>query len=235
MEEKNFLDEFAGQGYDNLSSDDYQLPFLQILQSSATQCVEKSNDYIEGAKPGMFYHNLTNQIFGKCVNVTPLYCEKVWLEFKPNRGGFVAKHEPNSFVPDKTDFSNWKNAAGNTIIEYYNFYCILTDFPENGIVVIPFKKSGIPQAKNWNSLISYVKAPSGKQAAFFSSIWTLTANYNENIKGSWYGVSSVTRVDYAGKELFYDYIKPSLSALESAKVDYKQLTSNIEEDDNIQF
>jgi len=224
-QKENFLDEFAGQGYDNLSSEDYQIPFVKILQSQSTQCnVDVSEDYIEGAKPGMFYNTITNKLYGDTMRLIPVNFEKVWIEWKKDRGGFIDRHEPNSFVPDKTDFSNWTNEVGNTITEYYNFFCVIADCPEDGIVVVSMSGSTIKQAKSWNSQISYTRLPDGKQAPYFSSIWELKTAFFQNDKGTWYSVGNVKRINFIDKKIFIGFVSPAKHSLDSSKVDYQQLT-----------
>lgn len=236
MEEQNldYLEQCAGEGYENLRSEDYQIPFLRVLQSQSTQCIKKSPDYIEGAEPGMFYNNITKELYRDVVRVIPLDCRKIWMEFKPNRGGFVAMHEPRSFVPDTTDFSKWKNPEnGNIISEFYNFFCLIADCPEDGIIIVPMSGSTIKQAKSWNSQISYVKLPSGKQASYYSSIWELSTAFFENNKGTWYSIGSIKRVNYASKNTLESFVNPARLSLDSSKVDYKQLESS--EEDNVQY
>jgi hypothetical protein len=237
VQETDFLEECAGQGFDNISSDDCQIPFLRILQPQSTQCQRDGDDYIEGAEPGMFYNTLTNKVYDKALKVIPIYFDKVWLEWKPNRGGFVGRHMPNSFVPDKSNFSEWKNEVNNIITEHFNFYCILADYPEEGILVLSLAGSSITHAKNWNSQISYVRLPSGNTAAYYSSVWELKTAFNKNDKGSWHAIgakkTNVRRLRYITKDELTKFVKPALELTGSMKLDYKQIETTIKNETDL--
>lgn len=225
MEENiNFLEQFAGQGFENITANDCEIPFLRILQLNATQCLEGSEDYIKGSKPGFFRNTVSDKVYSSSVKLIPLFSERVWLEFKPNRGGFVTRHEPDSFMPDKTDFSNWRNPEnGNTIVEFYNFYCLLADFPEEGPIILSLSSTSIKVAKKWNSLILSVRLQSNKIAPYYSSIWEITTGLCKNDKDSWQGIKSIKRIGFVTESLLKDFILPGRKTIDSSKVDYTQL------------
>jgi hypothetical protein len=229
-ENLNFLDQFEGQGFDKLSGEDYQIPFLRILQSLSPQCNKNGDNYVLGAEPGLFYNTVTNRIYGKTVRVIPVDFEKVWLEFKPNRGGFVARHEPNSIRVDKSNFSSWKTEYGHEIVESYNFYCLLPDFSEDGLTVFTLNSSGIKHAKNWNSQISFTRTDSGKKAPYFSSVWELKSTYNKNDKGTWFSIGSNTtnirRDRFITADEYKDQVRPAKEIISSLSIDYAQIEAN---------
>src|SRR4030066_1543838 len=113
----DFLEEIAGQGTENIAMDDMKTPFLVILQQNSPQCVKGNSAYVKGAEAGFFFNSLTQKIYGPEIEFIPLCVIKEWLEWKPNRGGFAGKHAPNSVKVNKEDFSHWRLANGNEIVE----------------------------------------------------------------------------------------------------------------------
>ena len=57
-----FADDVA-KGFDNMTQDDLALPYVRILGQLSAQVNEGDGKYIEGAKPGMIYNNVTHEIF----------------------------------------------------------------------------------------------------------------------------------------------------------------------------
>ena len=55
--------EDVASGFDNMTQDDLALPYVRILGQLSAQVNEGDGKYIEGAKPGMIYNNVTHEIF----------------------------------------------------------------------------------------------------------------------------------------------------------------------------
>lgn len=222
---KNFLEEYAGQGFENLESTDLQIPFLKIFQSLSPQIDRDSEEYVKEAEPGLFYNSCSNEIYGKKVKVIPIDFEKIWLEWKPDRGGFLAYHKPGSIEVDTSNFSKWTTKNGTVVTEHYNFYCILPDYPEQGILILSLSSSGVKFAKSWNRHISYVRLSNNKIAPFFSSIWQLETVKQKNDKGSWYGInqSTIYRDRFITENELNNYVLPAKKSIDATKIDYKQL------------
>ena len=195
MVEKNFLEEFANDGYQNIGREECKIPFLRILQPLNKQCQEGSDSYIKGAVAGLFYNTITNKLYGKTIKVIPIDFDRNWLEWKPNRGGFVASHIPDSIKVDKSQFNKWLTLNGNIITEHYNFYCLIADHLEDDIVIFSMSSSSICHAKNWNSLISYTKLGSGQRAPYYSSVWELETSFNQNDKGNWFSIGNASKTN----------------------------------------
>ena len=95
-----FADDVAS-GFDNMTQDDLALPYVRILGQLSAQVNEGDGKYIEGAKPGMIYNNVTHEIFDgkKGIKVVPCYYKKDYPEKSDKGDGnplTVATHLPNS-------------------------------------------------------------------------------------------------------------------------------------------
>ena len=226
---KSFLDEHAGEGTDNITTDDLAIPFLKIAQALSPEIDDDTPEYIPDLKLGMLFNSLTKHIYGKEINLIPLRFQKIWLEWKPKRGGLVGRHEPGTVEVDKTDFSEWVTPTGNVIQETYMFYCLVEGKLEEGPLLFPLQSTGIKHAKNWNSQILMTRLDSGNQAPFFSSAWTITVDKYKNDQGTYYQIggktTNIERDRFITEKEFNEYIFPTyenIKQLES-KVDFKAL------------
>lgn len=231
-EQIDFLSEV--QDINNVNLSDISIPFLRILQQLSPQCVKNTDEYIQGAEAGKFINSVTGRIYGDSIKVVPLVYEKVWLEWKPNRGGFVAKHLPESIKVDKSDYSEWKTPDGNIVQETMNYYCFLPDFPEDNIVILSITSSGLKYARSWNTQIVTTRLDNGAKAPFFSSVWELSTKFNKNDQGSWYTIGiasspSIKRLRFITKEEYDTYVKTMLldSKDISNKLDYSQAETKL--------
>ncbi len=225
--EVGFLDDFAGEGTHNFSGDDFQIPFLKILQPQSAKLLKNSDEYIEGAEAGMFYNSISNKVYGNELNLIVMKYERKWLEFKPARGGFVASHEPDTITVDKSNYSNWTTPEGNTITETYNYFVSFADMPDEGVLVFSLSGSSIRHAKNWNTLLAGSKLPSRKQAPIFANVWNVKTIYNQNEKGQWYApgakTSAIKSMGLIKKDLFVSLVEPAKKLLESNTAKYEAL------------
>lgn len=234
-DDSSFLNDMAGVGFDNITTEDRSIPFLRVLQPLSPQIEEDSEEHIPGAKPGMFFNTVTNKLYGMEINLIPIRFQKVWLEWQPNRGGLVDRHEPGSIEVDRTDFSTWKYGE-NIIQETFMFYCLIADNLEDGPIIFPLQSTGIKHAKNWNSMIIMTKLPNGKQAPYFSSVWHLEVEKYKNDKGTYYQIggkkSHITRERFITEKEFQNYVQPCFKELKQLeqRVDYAQLETNYVEE-----
>ena len=190
-----------GQGFENMKGDAFSIPMLLIAQpTSKAMLAEDSN-----IKLGDFYNSITNESFGKELEIIPCYYKQVWLEWKPNMGGLVGRHLPGSIPVVGDTYTGMKTQEGNIIEENWIYYVMIVGKEEQGVFQFSLKSSGLKYAKKWNSLISLTKLANGKQAPFFSSSWTIKSYKNENDQGVWYTIGSkseseIKRVDFINRE-----------------------------------
>src|SRR4051812_18023234 len=83
---------YANQGFEDMSRDDYAVPFLGVLQSNSPLLQDHAT-----AKQGMLFNTVTQKVYdgkeGVCF--VPAHREHVVVEWKPrdSGGGFVAIHQ----------------------------------------------------------------------------------------------------------------------------------------------
>lgn len=230
-EDIGFMEEIAGQGYENIGQEDISTPYLKVAQALSPELDKEEDAYIEALEVGMFFNSLTSKVYGREINLIPVHYEKSWMEWKPDRGGLVGKHEPFSIQVDKTDFSKWK--YGNNIIsDTLMFYCFVEGHMEDGPLVYALTGSGIRHGKNWNTQIMMTKLPSGSRAPYFSSVWKLNTTKQKNEQGTWYQIggkkSNIVRSRFITSKEYTELIAPIREDLNrlTSSVDYKQLESS---------
>jgi hypothetical protein len=183
-----------------VSSDvsDNLVPLIYILQAQSPQALPKSPDFIEGATAGAIW--LRNapkdqQIVDgdEGILFQPCHFDKVWIEWKPDRGGFVARHkerpaaaEQKTKDPKKPDRLHWEMPNGNVVVETreHSGFVHLDDgtrFP----YTIPFSSSGHTVSRGWMTSMNR-KVVGGSIADSFCYLYRLTTQFRENDDGSWF-------------------------------------------------
>jgi hypothetical protein len=89
--------EEAGGGFEDVTSKDLAIPFLNILQSNSPQVVDEDP---EGCKPGMIYNTVTRELFDsdKGAIFLPCHTEAQFVEWVPrdDGGGYVGSFDAGS-------------------------------------------------------------------------------------------------------------------------------------------
>lgn len=143
------------RGSENVGTDDLVIPRLELVQSLSPCLDESSADYIEGAKAGMLFNNVTRQLYGNSVEVIPVYFMKEYIIWKDRKkgGGFVeafttmeAAESVRKSLPDADDHRTNDTA---------NHFCLLRN-PETGQledIVVSMAVTKLKVSRTWNSLI----------------------------------------------------------------------------------
>ena len=86
-----FLQKDVVRGSEEVGMDDITIPRIGLIQDLSPQIKKTKPEYIEGAEVGMFYNNVTKELYGKDMTIIPVYCKKEWVVWKLRKhgGGFV--------------------------------------------------------------------------------------------------------------------------------------------------
>lgn len=173
-----------GAGTQNVTATDLSTPIISVLQSNSPQCKRSDPKYIEGAKEGDLYNNVTNEVYDgeHGLVVVPCYFEKVFIEWRPNRGGLVGIHKSDTPLRDQVKMV--KNAegkdiptlpSGNNLIETNQHYVLLLtegNAPEGA--VISMASSQLKSSRLWNTLIKKVQLQDSKGNFFVPASYYMT-------------------------------------------------------------
>lgn len=159
----------SGAGVDSMGMDDVAVPYLYVLQSNSPQVNPDADDYIEGAKPGMFYNNVSNEIYdGRTEGLIVIPCayERKYVEWVPrdSGGGYVADHDIGSNIlsectPNEKGIPCLKN--GNLIVETAYHYVYFKN-PNDGQwdqIIIPMKSTFLKKSRRWNKTLMATLIP----------------------------------------------------------------------------
>lgn len=185
-----------GVGTEGMSTNDTALPFLKVLSKSSDEI-----DSIDGAKPGMFYNSVTDELFDgqKGLHIIPCHYVRQYLEWAPRGSGTgspVNIYPANSDILTKThkepgDYRDYLD-NGNYIDATANFYVlVLRDGGHIMPALIVMKSTQLKKARKWNSTMKQIQL-TGKDGrkynpAIFSHVYHVTAAPESNDKGKWYG------------------------------------------------
>ena len=120
------IEALAGAGLEETSSEDFAIPFIQIVQSNSSERLLDA----EGSKPGVFIDTTTEEVFSEDgMEVIPCMYQRQWVEWIPYDagGGFVASHDIDSPVIKTAVRSGNKDFLpnGNELQNTGQFYCLV--------------------------------------------------------------------------------------------------------------
>jgi len=188
----------AGLGLENITKDDIMIPRLSILQALSPQVNKRDGAYIEGAEQGLIFNNVTDKLYDgdKGITVVPISFRKAHLEWKANRGGFVADHGASSeclVACERGPRGEHITTEGNEIVPTSEFFVyVLGEDDSYAPASISMSKSQNKKARQWNSMMqSLVIQVQDKRvpAAAFWNAYQLSTVPQENDQGTWFGWS----------------------------------------------
>lgn len=159
----------SGAGVDSMGVDDVAVPYLYVLQTNSPQVNPDHDSYIDGAKSGMFFNNVSNEVYDgreEGIIVIPCAYERKYVEWVPrdSGGGYVADHDIDSGILNETT-PNDKGipclANGNLIVETAYHYVYMKN-PINGVweeIIIPMKSTFLKKSRRWNKTLMATLIP----------------------------------------------------------------------------
>lgn len=201
MAEYGAYADYAGAGFENQTSDDYSIPFLQILQALSPQLQE--NDSL---RQGMILNTVTGEVWDgkKGIAFVPATTQHVYVEWKPREqgGGFVGIHEVNSDLVNhakaaSSEYGKYSTPDGNELIETFYVYGIALDDDGNASeAVLAFSSTKIKKYKGWMTKAKTIQIPlpDGRRipAPLFAHRYRLKTVSEKNNKGQFFNWDAIT-------------------------------------------
>ena len=187
------LEEFAGQGLDDLDSSDRSVPFLKVLEKNSPEI-----EAVDGAKAGMIIDTATLKLY-ETIRFVPACREHTFVEWVPidNGGGLVASYGMGEDIAKwaKTQRGKISLRNGNDLVETFYLFGIL--LPEEGDdegepkpVVVSFTSTRI---KTYKSIVnrsdSIMLLGSGGRkfkAPWFCHVWRIGTLKKVDGNQSWF-------------------------------------------------
>jgi hypothetical protein len=196
---KDILFEDQGSGAEGIDTQDLMIPRISILQQGSPQISKRDSEYVEGAESGSIFNTVTRiaKDGEQGITVLPIKYRRAYIEWKPNRGGFVRDHGNNGSILDQCeqDQATFKhiNSEGNEIVttaEYFLF--MLDDAGGYETALLSMSGSQLKKSRRWNSMMSQLKLPKPDKTGYFNpamfyTCYKLTTCPEENDLGSWFG------------------------------------------------
>jgi len=200
MAEYGAYADYAGAGFENQTSDDYSIPFLQILQALSPQLQE--NDSL---RQGMILNTVTGEVWDgkKGIAFVPATTQHVYVEWKPRNagGGFVGIHEVNSDLVNhakaaSAEYGKYSTPDGNELIETFYVYGIALDDDGNASeAVLAFSSTKIKKYKGWMTKAKTIQIPlpDGRRipAPLFAHRYRLKTVSDKNNKGQFFNWDAI--------------------------------------------
>jgi len=203
-----------GSGFEDMNQDTMAIPFIRVVQALSPQKKKSKAEYIPNCEDGDIINTITKRIYEQPLRFIVGKFERYYIEWKPNRGGFVQALSPE-IVETNTDryqmVPNNKGGmkladvvSGNDVVETYVYYIVLPDYPEDSVCIMSLYSSQLKEAKKLNRIMNTTFIPgTGDKAAPFFLVFTLTTVEMSKDDHDWMGVrfdfeSLVTReqLDY---------------------------------------
>lgn len=182
---------YAGQGLDDLSTEDKGLPFFEVLQPLSPEV-----DDIPGAVAGMIINKATKELYDT-IRFVPACRAHVYTEWVPrdDGGGLVAQHELTSPVVadarSKQRVGKFILPNGNELIETFYLYGLVLDENDNPTpAVISFTSTKIAAYKQLTTRADSLmfRTADGRKLKFpwFAHTWKLGTEKKKKDKYTWF-------------------------------------------------
>ena len=211
------LTELAGQGIDQIT--DVKTLYLKLAQDITDETKKAKPNYIPGLEAGMFFCPVTKKIYGTTVDVIVLATRKAYFLLDDD-GEFKGAEDRIQPSWKRDVAGSLRTEEGYKAIVTYSFLVVTPDDLEHKMV-LTLKNTDVPAAKDWNTLIKELRLENGAPCPIFGGVWTLSANFREGKKGSWYSIStgngsSIKFKGFIDDELVDDIAAASKLAIETS-------------------
>lgn len=217
----------TGGGFENTTSDDYAIPFITLLQKMSPQVDEDDSGFIKGAKVGMFFNSVTQEMTSETIRVVP--CARVreiveWID-REEGGGMVGRFDVDDpiVLNARRDGAKMFHAEnGHSLMDTrYHYVLVLKDDGTYEQAVISMASTQIKASKQWMTRMRswMVDGPNGMfNPPMYGQIWTLDRLRQENDSGSWYGFALKGEPELVGDGELYAVAKGFGQMAESNEV-----------------
>ena len=221
----------AGDGQQNVTTEDMAIPFIRILQKMSKQLSKRDGAYIDGASEGDIFNNVTGQLWDGDEGVVVIPCAfnfKV-LEWTPLNagGGLVGTYGRDESLPKFTtdDDGNRITSDGTELIDTAEHFVLIVEDGHIEQGVVSMANSQLRVSRKWNSIIGQqqIMTQAGpKPKPRYGTMYRLKSAGASNDSGDW----SIWDVSIEGPVqdiIIYRAAKAFSSAVNSGDVQAKHV------------
>ena len=130
--DESILLQDAGAGQEGMNKEDLMIPRISILQQMSPQVNKRDGAYVQGAEPGFILDSVAQVAIDgeKGITVVPISYRRAHIEWKPDRGGLVADHGPDSACLEKCTRGSrgeYLTDEGNEIVPTGEYFVFVVD------------------------------------------------------------------------------------------------------------
>ena len=223
-------------GFGEINVNTMSIPFIRILQDLSPQVKKKKPEYIEGAESGMIFNTVNEALYEAPLKFVVGKFERYYIEWKPDRGPFVAQHLPENIERRMNEFTKddkgkmYHKQSGNYFVETYIYYVLLPDYMEEGVCLITMSSTQIKEAKRLNRALLTTCIPGTKNRAQpFYMEWSMSIVEMSNDQGEWWGMK-IRLSRFIGPDMLTSIVKER-KALPDKKADLAMIEDRNTPDD----
>lgn len=196
----NDLEQDAGLGARDATTDDMIIPFIKLAQALSPEVNKREAEYIQGLEQGDFFNSATQELWkgDEGFYFIPVTYQRKYLEWTPRSqgGGFQGEHEAsimNEATWDDDDFV-YKLKNGNHVEPTATWYVLVVDTKtgDSQQAVIALSKSQLKKSRQLMTKLKSItlKGKSGRfNPPIFYNLVHATSVPESNDQGSWFGWS----------------------------------------------
>lgn len=192
----------AGAGMENISRDEYAIPFIRVLDAKSPQCKPVAAGGVPGAKAGSIFNVSTGEVYDgeKGIEFIPVHRDHNFGEWIPRDesgggGGFVGirAHDDPLVLELRAkngQFGKLPTSDGHELVEAFYIYGLLVADGMASPVLISFTSTQIKKYKNFMTRVMGIQyqGPQGMvRPPMWAHRWRLTTGYESKGTFSWYG------------------------------------------------
>ncbi len=198
------------RGSENVKAEDLVIPRIDLVQA-LSPCVDETNGaaYIEGARPGMLFNNVTRELYGTSVKFIPVMFRKEYIVWKKRAlgGGFVGAFSTEQYAEEQRMAQD--KPDDHQVNETMNFFGLFEN-PVSGRMEEIVVSMAITKLKTGRKLNSLIRMNGGDS---FTRYYTLSSCVEKNTLGQPYhnyaiaSGSYVTQAQFDRAEILYEAVK----------------------------
>jgi len=191
----------TGPSLSERSTEDFAIPYLNIIGDTSPQIDKEDSEYIPGAEAGMIFNNVTDKAYKEII-VLPVYYRRryvEWAERGEGPGAPVNIYTPSQFEQMKREGkvvrgedNKERIVGGDTYIENTAEHYVIVLEPDGmwSKAIIKMKSTQLKKSRTWNSIMSNQRRVEGDevfQPKDFARSYSLKTIREKNDKGKWFG------------------------------------------------
>jgi hypothetical protein len=191
----------TGPSLSERSTEDFAIPYLNIIGDTSPQIDKEDSEHIPGAEAGMIFNNVTDKAY-KEITVLPVYYRRryvEWAERGEGPGAPVNIYTPSQFEQMKREGkvvrgedNKERIVGGDTYIENTAEHYVIVLEPDGmwSKAIIKMKSTQLKKSRTWNSIMSNQRRVEGDevfQPKDFARSYSLKTIREKNDKGKWFG------------------------------------------------